>query len=51
MSDSFIFELPLETDPEQESISDKRFYAEGNLYNTCLGEALKRLDLAKESRD
>ena len=51
MSDSFIFELPLRTSPEEESICNIRFYAGGNLYNACLGEALKRLNLARQSKD
>ncbi|MGH7890360.1 MAG: RNA-guided endonuclease TnpB family protein, partial [Thermodesulfobacteriota bacterium] len=51
MSDSFIFELPLQTNPEDETTCNTRFYAGGNLYNACLGEALKRLDLARQSKD
>ena len=50
MSDSFIFELPLQVTPEQERIHT-RFEAGGHLYNICLGEALKRLDLARQSID
>jgi len=51
MSDNFILELPLQSDPGKESTLDTRFYAGCHLYNACLGEALKRLDLAKQSKD
>jgi putative transposase len=51
MSDSFIFELPLQIPAEQESVCHARFYAGCNLYNACLGEALKRLSLARQSKD
>jgi len=51
MSDSFIYELPLQANPEQENVLRTRFGAGGHLYNGCLGEALRRLDLARQSQD
>ena len=51
MSDSFIFELPLQVSPEEEKTLNTRFDAGGSLYNVCLGEALKRLDLARQSKE
>ncbi len=51
MSDSFIFELPLQLTPEEEKRIHTRFEAGGHLYNVCLEEALKRLDLARQSKE
>jgi hypothetical protein len=51
MTDSFIYELPLKANPEQETILEIRFTAGGHLYNGCLGEALRRLDLARQSQE
>ena len=50
MSDSFIHELPLKTDPHIEREIDIRFDMGGMLYNAVLGEALKKIDLIKQSK-
>lgn len=50
MSDTFILELPLKANPKQEKILLARLEAARQLYNACLGEALKRLKLMRESR-
>ena len=49
MSDSFVYELPLETAPVDEDTVFVRFRAGNSIYNACLGESLKRLDLARQS--
>ena len=46
---SFIFELPLQTNPQQENVLAKRFNAARMLYNSCLCECLKRAKRLKES--
>ncbi len=46
---SFVLELPLETTPIQEKVILTRLEAGRQLYNACLGEALKRLDLITQS--
>src|SRR5271156_2225698 len=51
MSDSFVFEMFLKTKPEEIRILLARFDAAKHLYNACLRESLRRLDLVKESRD
>jgi len=48
---SFILELPLKTDPVQESTILVRLNAGRQLYNACLGESLKRLDLLRQSKE
>ncbi|OGP38206.1 MAG: hypothetical protein A2X93_04670, partial [Deltaproteobacteria bacterium GWC2_56_8] len=48
---SFILELPLKVSPSQEKILASRLEAARQLYNACLGEALRRLSLLKESKD
>ncbi len=48
---SFVLELPLETALNQETIILTRLEAGRQLYNACLGEALKRLDLIRQSRE
>ncbi len=48
---SFILELPLRTIPVQESTILIRLEAGRQLYNACLGEALKRLDLLRQSKE
>lgn len=48
---SFVLELPLNTIPVQESTILVRFEAGRQLYNACLGETLKRLDLLRQSKD
>lgn len=47
---SFIHELPLRVDPHAERVLSVRFEAARNLYNACLREGLRRLDLMRESR-
>ncbi len=51
MADCFVCEIPLATTPRQESALAKRFEAARQIYNACLGEALKRLRRMRESRD
>jgi hypothetical protein len=50
MSDSFIHEILLKTTPHDKAVLDVRLNAAQNLYNACLGEALRRLDLMRESK-
>lgn len=47
---TFIHEIPLKTTPSDEAILDVRLDAARNLYNACLREALRRLDLMRESK-
>lgn len=47
---SFVTEIPLIVTPSQESALNKRFEAARQVYNACLGEALKRLDLMRQSK-
>jgi transposase len=49
-SSTFIHELPLKVNPHQEVVLLKRLEAARQIYNACLGEALKRLRLLKESK-
>jgi hypothetical protein len=46
----FVFELPLRTTPTQESEIETRIQAYRHIKNACLGEALRRLDLCRESK-
>lgn len=46
---SFVATLPLLTSASDEKELDARFNASQNLYNACLSEAKKRLDLVKNS--
>jgi hypothetical protein len=48
---SFILELPLRTNPVQESTILVRLDTGRQLYNACLGEGLTRLDLIRQSKD
>jgi putative transposase len=48
---SFVLKLPLNTNPVQESTILVRLEAGRQLYNACLGETLKRLDLLRQSKD
>jgi len=48
---SFVMELPLKTTQTQESTILVRLEAGRQLYNACLGEALKRLDLIRQSKE
>lgn len=47
---SFVLELPLVTDSEARHILGSRFEAGRQIYNACLGEALKRRDLMQRSK-
>ncbi len=47
---SFVTELPLRVTPGQEVALNKRFEAARQVYNACLGESLKRLDLIRQSK-
>lgn len=49
-SDSFILELPLRVNPAQESSLLVRLDCARQLYNACLSEALRRLNLMRESK-
>lgn len=50
MTDTFVTELPLRVTPAQEKALNKRFEAARQVYNACLGEGLKRLDLMRQSK-
>lgn len=47
---TFIYEMPLKTTPRDEAVLSVRLDAARNLYNACLGELLRRLDLMRESK-
>jgi len=47
---SFILELALETNAHDEAALNKRFEAARQLYNACLDEAKRRLDLLRQSK-
>ena len=49
-SPSFIAEFPLRTTPSDERAMRVRLDAARNIYNAALGEALRRLDLMRQSR-
>ncbi len=48
---SFITELPLRVSPADEGVLLSRLDAARQLYNACLGEALRRVNLIRQSRD
>ena len=48
---SFVAEFPLRTHPADEAVLAIRLNAARNVYNASLGEALRRLDLMRDSRD
>jgi len=48
---TFILELALETSPHDEAELNARFEASRQLYNACLNEAKRRLDLLRESNE
>lgn len=50
MTDTFIHEIPLKTTPHDEAVLDVRLEAARNLYNACLRESLRRVDLMRESK-
>ena len=47
---SFILELPVKTDDSQARILQKRFEAARQIYNACLGESMRRLNLIRQSK-
>ena len=47
--DCFVLELPLVTTPQQERVLEVRLDAARQVYNGCLGEALRRLRLMRQS--
>ena len=47
---SFVLELPLVVNPHENRVLAVRFEAGRQLYNAVLGEALRRLDLMKQSK-
>jgi hypothetical protein len=47
---SFVTEMPLRVSPSQERKLLKRLEAARQVYNACLGEALKRLELLRQSK-
>ena len=47
---SFVTELPLQTTPTDEKRLLARLEAARQVYNACLGESLKRLDLLRQSK-
>jgi len=48
---TFILELALETSPHDEAELDARFEAARQLYNACLDESKRRLDLLRQSNE
>ncbi len=47
---SFVLELPLAVSPHESRVLSSRFEAGRQLYNAVLGEAVRRVDLMKQSR-
>jgi len=47
---SFILELAIETSPHDETVLNARFEAVRQLYNACLDEAKRRLNLLRQSK-
>ncbi len=47
---SFVAEFPLQTTAADEKTLDTRLNAARHLYNACLQECLRRLDLMKQSK-
>ena len=48
---SFILELGLETNAHEEAELNSRFEAARQLYNACLNEAKRRLELLRQSKE
>ncbi|MBE9148238.1 transposase [Coleofasciculus sp. LEGE 07092] len=48
---SFVCEIPLKISPANEGILLSRFEAARQMYNACLGEAMRRIRLIRQSRD
>jgi putative transposase len=51
MTDTFIHEIPLKTTPHDEAVLNVRLDAARQLYNACLRESLRRVDLMRESKE
>ena len=49
-SSSFVYTLPLKVSRKEEKVLNKRFDAARQLYNACLGESLRRLDLMRQAK-
>jgi transposase len=50
MTNTFVHELSLKTTPQDDAVLDVRLEAARNLYNACLRESLRRLDLMRQSK-
>jgi len=48
---SFILELAIVSSPHDETVLNARFEAARQLYNACLDEAKRRLDLLRQSKE
>jgi len=48
---SFVAEFPLRTTAADEWVLAIRMAAARHIYNTCLQESLRRLDLMRQSKD
>jgi diphthamide synthase subunit DPH2 len=48
---NFVITLPLKTEKFQEDILNKKFEECRKVYNSCLGEILKRYNHMKESKE
>lgn len=51
MTPSFVCELPLKVTPADEGILLSRLDAARQIYNACLGEAMRRVRLIRQSKD
>lgn len=47
---SMVCEIPIKVTPQQEAVLLSRLEAARQMYNACLGEAIRRLDLIRQSR-
>ena len=47
---SFVTEMPVEATPSEERVILARLESARQVYNACLGEALKRLRLLRQSK-
>jgi transposase len=50
MTNTFVHELALKTTPHDDAVLNVRLEAARNLYNACLRESLRRLDLMRQSK-
>ncbi|MBD0346897.1 MAG: transposase [Coleofasciculus sp. Co-bin14] len=48
---SFVWELPLVVSPASEGVLLSRLEAARQMYNACLGEAMRRVNLIRQSKD